>query len=67
MLAHVRPCGVQELQKAERNRELLKNDWRLGTIRIAAPFGGPYPPGFEPINADACEPRVFMHKQLGML
>mmetsp|Transcript_9514 Transcript_9514/g.25665 ORF Transcript_9514/g.25665 Transcript_9514/m.25665 type:complete len:517 (+) Transcript_9514:115-1665(+) len=57
----------KELQKAEQNGELLKNDWRLGTIRLAAPFGGPYPPGYQPINTDACEPRVFMHKQMGIL
>jgi len=58
---------VQELTKANDNEELLKNDWRLGTIRLAAPMDGPLPPGYQSVDTGACEPRVFMHRQLGIL
>ncbi len=57
--------SYKELSKAQRNVELLRNDWRLGPVRLAAPFGGPDPPGFEALDLAACEPRSFMHAQLG--
>lgn len=60
-------CGTQELRKAQENSELLKNDWRLGTIRLSAPLNGPLPPSYQHVSIEACEPRLFMHRQLGML
>ncbi len=57
--------SYKELSKAQRNIELLKNDWRLGPLRLSAPFGGPDPPGYEPVEVAQCEPRQFMHAQLG--
>ncbi len=57
--------SFKELSKAQRNVELLRGDWRLGPVRLAAPFGGPDPPGFEALDLAACEPRSFMHAQLG--
>eukprot|EP00199_Chlamydomonas_sp_CCMP681_P001062 CAMPEP_0119102152 /NCGR_PEP_ID=MMETSP1180-20130426/1001_1 /TAXON_ID=3052 ORGANISM="Chlamydomonas cf sp, Strain CCMP681" /NCGR_SAMPLE_ID=MMETSP1180 /ASSEMBLY_ACC=CAM_ASM_000741 /LENGTH=440 /DNA_ID=CAMNT_0007086391 /DNA_START=108 /DNA_END=1430 /DNA_ORIENTATION=- len=55
----------RELQKAQKNAELLRSDWRLGPMRLAAPFDGPNPPGYEPVDLTGCEPRLFMHSQLG--
>lgn len=59
--------SYKELIKAQHDIELLKNDWRIGGVRLASPFSGPYPPGFEPLHLKECEPRMFMHGQLGMM
>ncbi|KAJ9507972.1 hypothetical protein QJQ45_021306 [Haematococcus lacustris] len=60
---HVDRCH-KELNKALVNVELLKQDWRLGPIRLAAPFAGPLPPGWRDVDMQGCEPRLFMHSQL---
>lgn len=54
----------KELEKAARNTELLMNDWRLGRVRLAAPFAGPLPPGFEALDLAGCDPRLFVRSQL---
>lgn len=40
----------EELRRAGHNDELLQQDWRLGSLRLAAPMGGPLPPGYEPVD-----------------
>lgn len=61
------PLLLQELQKSEANVALLERDWRLGHVRLANPFGGPHPPGMQRVDTAACEPRMLVHSQLGML
>uniref|UniRef100_A0A7S0REP4 Uncharacterized protein n=1 Tax=Chlamydomonas leiostraca TaxID=1034604 RepID=A0A7S0REP4_9CHLO len=55
----------KELAKAQANAALLESDWRLGHLRLAAPLAGPYPPGYQRVDMEGCDPRNFMHQQLG--
>lgn len=55
----------KELAKAQANAMLLENDWRLGKLRLAAPMEGPHPPGYQAVDMEGCDPRHFMHQQLG--
>eukprot|EP00798_Chlamydomonas_sp_ICE-L_P025890 gene25890-11563_t len=49
-VAHMAACS-EELSRAQKNAELLANDWRLGQMRLTP---GSAPPGFEPVDGNRC-------------
>eukprot|EP00879_Flechtneria_rotunda_P006103 GHRR01006416.1.p1 GENE.GHRR01006416.1~~GHRR01006416.1.p1 ORF type:complete len:418 (+),score=165.68 GHRR01006416.1:722-1975(+) len=54
LVGQLSACG-DELGKARRNDELLRDDWRLGRhVRLAWPPGPTEPPGYEALDPDAC-------------
>ncbi|KXZ48877.1 hypothetical protein GPECTOR_25g462 [Gonium pectorale] len=51
----------EELYRAQRNIDLLKNDWRLGPLRLGLPGSGPVPPGYEELQLSHCSVASFMN------
>lgn len=58
-LKHVSVCN-EELRKAQHNQELLRDDWRIGSIRLVNPVSGPYPPGYEQVDMQKCSLERFL-------
>jgi hypothetical protein len=57
---------ADELRRASRNEELLRDDWRLGRhVRLSWPPGPPVPPGYEPVAADACNVTQLLQELYG--
>lgn len=56
------PCTPQdELRRAAANDALLRNDWRLGPLRLAMPGSGSVPYGYEPVATQYCSVASYMN------
>lgn len=65
LVSQLSQCGDQ-LRRAQRNDELLRDDWRLGRhVRLAWPPGPPEPPGYEPLTPDACNVSQLLQEMYG--
>ncbi|GFR50696.1 hypothetical protein Agub_g12950 [Astrephomene gubernaculifera] len=54
-------AAQDELRRATHNDQLLRNDWRLGPIRLAPPGSGPVPAGYEPVQTGYCSVGAYMN------
>lgn len=43
-----------ELQRLQRNDQVLRNDWKLGPLRLALPGASAVPEGYEPVQPSYC-------------
>ncbi|GLC36588.1 hypothetical protein PLESTB_000164900 [Pleodorina starrii] len=50
-----------ELRRASQNDHLLRNDWRLGPLRLALPGTGSVPEGYEPVQTTYCSVASYMN------
>jgi hypothetical protein len=50
-----------ELRRAQQNDQLLRNDWRLGPVRLALPGSGNVPDGYEPVQTSYCSLPSYMN------
>lgn len=55
---------TDELRKAAHNENLLKDDWRLGRVRLAWP-PAPEPPGYDPLQPNACNVTTLLQDMYG--
>lgn len=65
LVSQLSQCG-DELRRAQKNDELLKDDWRLGRhVRLAWPPGPADPPGYEALKPDACNVTQLLQEMYG--
>jgi hypothetical protein len=55
---------ADEMRKASVNEGLLKDDWRLGRVRLAWP-PAPEPPGYQSVAYDACNVTQLLQDMYG--
>lgn len=65
LVSQLSQCG-DELRRAQKNDEALKDDWRLGRhVRLAWPPGPTEPPGYEKLSPDACNVTQLLQEMYG--